>query len=554
MTRSAVAIILRAEVRAWRNRIAGNAARAVGVAVIGGLSALVIGGSLFALAFFAGQLLPASRDAMLSGAFTSLAVLMLVVGFPTVIATYFAGRDLLQLILAPVTTAEIFIARSVFAMSANTLAAAIFLSFVAGLGAGSGASPVYYVTALVLLAVLVLMVTAFQLIFMAGVLKLVPARVARDVAIGVASVTGAGLYLLWNLTIRQSFTPRHAPDISGLLTVFQRIEWVPSAWPGHALSAVIDGGIAAAVAWTGLTLLLAGALVVVAAALYERTLLAGLGLLGGPPARWRRRTRVPPVRALRAGAASPILAIVRKDWIAYRRDIRRLSRFLPAVIFLIAYAFILVRPTRGLTDLFWNDVFVVAFVSLFMAMMFATPSIPGERRGIQLIRLAPISPWTLIRAKVLFTVAPAVALTTLITLAMSLVGGIGPLRTVEIVFLAVWLGVGCVCIGVSAGAIDPRFDSADDRRSVGVVGTFAAMGGELAFGLLSVGSFALVFVALQIGSGAGFAGLPRSPLVEGVLLLVAAGLALGGVALVGFMLWTAVSRLRSFEGSIAAAA
>ena len=553
MTRSAVAIILRAEVRAWRNRIAGNAARTAGIAVLGGLSALVIGGSLFALAFFAGRLLPASRDAMLSGAFTSLAVLMLVVGFPTVISTFFAGRDLVQLILAPVTAAEIFIARSLFAMSANTLAAAIFLTFVAGLGAGSGASPLYYVTALVLLAVLVLMVTALQLIFMAGVLKLVPARVARDVAIAVASVTGAGLYLLWNLTLRQSFAPRHTPDISGVLMVFQRIEWVPSAWPGHALSAVIDGSVATAVAWTGVTLLLAGAMVVVAAALYERTLLAGLGLLGGPPARWRRRTRVP-VRASRAGAASPVLAIVRKDWIAYRRDIRRLSRFLPAVIFLVAYAFILVRPTRGLTDLFWNDVFVVTFVSLFMAMMFATPSIPGERRGIQLLRLAPISPWTLIRAKVLFTVAPAVALTTLITLAMSLVGGIGPLRTAEIVLLAIWLGVGCVCIGVSAGAIDPRFDSTDDRRSVGVVGTFAAMGGELAFGLLSVGSFAVVFVAVQVATGAGFPWLPKSPVIEGLLLLVAVALALGGVALVGFMLWTAVSRLRSFEGSITTAA
>src|SRR3989475_7747335 len=133
---------------------------------------------------------------MLSGAFTSLAVLMLVVGFPTVISTYFAGRDLLQLILAPVTTAEMFIARSLFAMSANTLAAAIFLAFVAGLGAGSGASPLYYVTAFVLLAVLVLMVTAFQLIFMAGVPHLLPPPGAPRAASAVASATAAGLHPL----------------------------------------------------------------------------------------------------------------------------------------------------------------------------------------------------------------------------------------------------------------------------------------------------------------------------------------------------------------------
>jgi ABC-2 type transport system permease protein len=556
VSRYAVAVILRAELRAWRNRITrGNSVRIVALVLVGFFGGVVFGGSLFGVAFAAGAALPSARDAILAGAFTALSVLMLVVGFPTVIASYFAGRDLMQLILAPVKTSEIFLARSLFAMSANILVGTLFLTFIVGLGAGSGASPLYYLLALVLVVVQVLLVSALQVNFMAAVLRWVPARIARDVAVAVASVTGAGLYLAWNLTIRQSFTAtRRTPDISHLVSTLQSIEWVPSAWPGHALSAVINGDGTAAVLWTGLTLLLAFGLVTAAVLLYERTLLAGLGLLGGVPGRRRNRSAARAnVATASGGTGSPGLAIARKDWIVYRRDIRRLSRFFPALIFLFVYAFVLVRPGTG-TDVFWSGVFIVAFVSFFMSMLFGTTAIPSERRGFQLLRLAPITSLQLIRTKVLFTVAPVVVLTTFITIASSVVGGIGIAKGAQLTVLAVWLALGCVSIGVSAGAIDPQFESADDRRVVGVLGTFAAMGGELAFGLLSVGAFALVQLAEQLASGTGGFGFVTPSAATAAL---AAGLAVlpaaGGVGVVVLMLWSANSHLRSFEGSITSA-
>ncbi len=554
MNRYAVAIILRAELSAWRNRITkGNPVRVVGLALFAFFAGIVFAGSLFGIAFAAGGALPSARDAILAGAFTALSVMMLVVGFPSVIASYFAGRDLMQLILAPVRTSEIFLARSLFAMSANILVAALFLAFIVGLGAGSGASPLYYLLALVLVVVQVLLISALQVNFMAAVLRWVPARIARDVALAVASATGAGLYLLWNLTIRQSFTAiRRRPDFSNLVSTLQRLDWLPSAWPGHALSAVINGDAGLALAWTALTFVLAAALTMAAALLYERTLLAGLGLLGGVPSRVRNRGAAQ-VRVARSGTASPGFAIARKDWIVYRRDIRRLSRFLPAVIFLVAYAFVLVRPSNGV-DVFWSGVFIVAFVSFFMSMLFATTSIPSERRGFQLLRLAPITSWQLIRTKVFFTVVPVLVLTLGITLVSSFIGGNGLAKTAQVAVLAFWLGLGCVCIGVSAGAIDPVFESTDDRRAVGLFGTLAAMGGELGFGLLSVGAFAILQLAQQLASGTGgFGFLPATPLMAALVAVVAVLLAAGGAGVVALMLWTANSRLRSFEGSITTA-
>ncbi|HET7419160.1 MAG TPA: hypothetical protein VFL27_02135, partial [Candidatus Dormibacteraeota bacterium] len=494
MNRSPVAIILAAELRAWWNRLTKVRAGRAAVLVVFVLALSVIfGGFVFSGGLAAASFLPGARDAMLAGAFTALSVLMLVLGFPTVIGNFFVGADLLQLVLAPIRTRDIFVARALLAMRANTLLACVVLAFIAGVGVGSGASIAYYALALLLLFAEVLGVTALQVVLMAIVLRFVPSRIARDVAVAVAGLAGGGLYLLWNMTIRGSVVPRRGPpNVSGLLAVASRIEWLPSAWPGHALTATITGDVAAALAWSAVFLILAVALSAISSALYGRTLLAGLGLLGSTPALWKRKVRTAQVaRPEAAGATSPAMAIARKDWLAYRRDIRRLSRLLPGMVFLVAYAFVLVRPSAG-AGRFWTDVFLSAFISMFLAMAVATASVPGERRGFQLLRMAPISTWEILRAKVLFTLSPLVVLAVAISAVVATTAGNGPLQVIQIAMLSTWLGFGFVSIGVSAGAIDPHFESVDDRRAVGIAGTFAALGGELTFGALSIGGFALL--------------------------------------------------------------
>jgi ABC-2 type transport system permease protein len=551
VNRSAVAVILGAELRAWWNQVSkGRGGRTAGLTAVVALASIIFGGIVFAGGLAAAEFLPENRDAMLAGAFTALSVLMLVLGFPTVIGNFFVGTDLLQLVLAPIRNMDIFIARSLLAMRANVLLAGVVYAFLAGVGLGSNASPVYYVVGAVLLFLQVLAVTGLQVILMAAVLRFVPSRLARDVAVGVAGVAGAGLYLAWNVTLRGSFGGGSRPNVSSLVTLASRIDWLPSAWPGHALNAVIHGDVPGVAAWFFLFLALALVLTGASAALYGRTLLAGLGLLGSTPTLWKRRSRATPelVRSEASGAASPSLAIARKDWLAYRRDIRRLSRLLPGILFLVAYAFVLVRPTAG-AGRFWSDVFLTAFISMFLAMAVAIAAVPGERRGFQLLRMAPISTWDILRAKILYTLSPAVALTALVSVVVAVTAGNGPMQVLQIALLAVWLGFGFVAVGVSAGAIDPRFDSVDDRRAVGVAGTFAGLGGELAFGALSVGGFALLTFAVDRPSF-----LPSGPALGLLLAVVAALFVVGAIGIVSGMLWLAARRLRTFEGAIGTAA
>ena len=556
MRRSATWTILSAELLGLRHRLLRRKpARLVGLAVFLAAAVVFIGGGAFTVGATAGQFLPSARDSMLAGGFTTLSVLMLVIGFPTVIATFFVGRDLLQLVLAPVRPIEIFVARLLLAMSANLLISLILLMATLGVGVGSHAPAIYFVLAVILIFLQVLLATAVQVILMSVVLRWVPARRARDVAAAVAGVAGAGFYLAWNLSLRQSLSPRSRPDLSNLTSFVERIEWVPSAWPGHALSAVIAGNAGAAGTWLAFSVALAAIVLAAAEILYERTLLTGLGVFGGPQAVWRRSAAKPAAVDVTGsrGVGSPARAIALKDWLGYRRDIRRLSRLLPAFIFPLGYAVSFIRPGRSISG-FWTDVFLVGFISMFMSSALATPSIPSERRGFQLLRMAPLTMWHLIRAKVILTLPPVLALTLVFGVVVAILSGSGIAQLAGLAVLVFWLGLGFVSIGVSAGGIDPRFDAADDRRAVGLLGTLAGLGGSFGFGLLSLGAFALFVFGLGAveGTTTHLGPVPTTPAIGALMWAGGVILATGAVALVGMLLWFANTRLGSYEGTIAA--
>jgi hypothetical protein len=161
--------------------------------------------------------------------------------------------------------------------------------------------------------------------------------------------------------------------------------------------------------------------------------------------------------------------------------------------------------------------------------------------------------WEVIRAKIALTLPAVLLMTTLFGLAIALIERNPVSEIVELIALAVWLGVGFVAVGVSAGAIDPRFESTDDRRAVGITGTLAGVGGALGFGALSVGAFALLVFALGAVAGSTHLGpLPSTPTVGALLALGAAVLAAGAATVVGVLLWAANSSLARFEDAIAA--
>jgi len=547
----ALGIIVRAELLAFRNRLLKR--NPVGLAALG-IVTLVAGGPIFVGAFAvgvtAGHFLPFAIDPLLAAAFTGLSLLMLVVGFPTVIASLFVGRDLLQLVVAPVRTRDIFIARLLLAMTANLLISALVLVGVLGVGAGAGAPWLYFPIAVLLLGAQVVVITALQAILMTMILRWVPARLARDVAAAIAGLTGAGLYLAWNLNLRQTFGRKGRPDISSLTSIVQRIDWLPTTWPGHTLSATIEGSFAGALAWLLATLVLAALLVAMAELLYERTLLSGLGIFGGATVVSRRRAQTAIVPSTAKGAGSPSLAIARKDWLGFRRDVRRLTRLLPALLLPIGYAVALSQPGRTLSG-FWSNVALVTFLSMFMSSALASPSIPSERRGFQLLRMAPLPMWQLLRAKVFIALPPVLATMLVFSVAVAVASKSGAGQLVELIVFGAWLALGFVSISVAGGAIDPHFEATDDRRSVGLLGTLAAIGGSVGFSVLSIGALAGFLFGEQVAAGAASIGpIPTTPPIGVAMILGGVLLVIAACALAGGLLFIANARLRSFEAGI----
>jgi hypothetical protein len=549
----ALQVIIGSELLAFRNRVLRrNPARLAAIGIILLFGAVVIGGGSFTIGATAGHFLTFAVDPLLAAAFTGLSLLMLVIGFPTVIASFFVGRDLLQLVVAPVRTRDIFVARLAIATSANLLISGILVAGVLGVGAGAGAPPPYYVLAALLIALQIIVITALQVILMTLILRWVPARLARDVAAGVAGLTGAALYVGWNLSLRQTFGRRGRPDLSNLTGLAQHIDWLPTTWPGHALSAAVDGSLGSAVAWALATVVLAVLLLAIAELLYERTLLSGLGTFGGAATVWRRRSERPATPSRATGAGSPTIAIARKDWLGFRRDVRRLTRLLPALLLPLGYAVALSQPSRSLSG-FWSNVALVTFLSMFMSSALASPSVPSERRGFQLLRMAPLTMWQLLRAKVFIALPPVVATMLVFSIAVDVSSKSGVPQGLELIAFGLWLAVGFVSISVSGGAIDPRFDVTDDRKAVGLVGTLAAIGGSLAFAVFSIGALAGFTFGAQAASGSADLGPIPSTLAVGLVMILGGVLLLvAGIALTAILLWIANARLNSFEATIAA--
>jgi hypothetical protein len=253
----------------------------------------------------------------------------------------------------------------------------------------------------------------------------------------------------------------------------------------------------------------------------------------------------------RLGRSSPYFAIAGKDWLGYRRDVRRLTRLLPALLLPIGYAVAFTQPSRSLNG-FWANVSLVGFLSLFMSLALASPSIPSERRGFQLLRLAPMTMWQVLRAKVLLTLPPVLIVMLIFSGSAAIISGSGVVELIELGLLVLWLGCGFVAIAVSGGAIDPRFEALDDRRSVGILGSLSGLFGSLGFGALSVGALALFIFGAQAIAGTAPGGfIPWSPTIGVLMWLLGIVLVAISAVVVGAILWFANARLKAFEAPIA---
>ena len=507
---STVLTLVRADVTGFRNRLVRMDHRRLTLLAI---CVPILAGAVLAPAVSLGWSLASlgsgAAIGVLTVGFTSLGMVMAVVGLSSVMVSFFTSRDLLLLAGAPIRLRDIYVARLLVAARASVLVAALLLASLIGYGLALGAGPAYWIAAPLMVVCVVIAATALQVTVLSIIVRVVPVARARTMVSVVAALIGSAFWLGW-LLLRSNQT---VTGVNGSLTqtaasaagLGERLVWLPTAWPARALAAFASGDVSAPL-WALTTLLMTGVVVMLGHTVFVQAFHRGLSALGEVPRRTaaadRARARATVAQPFATSQRSPLAALVVKEWTVMRRDSRRLAALLPLCV--IAAVYPLIGPGSGsgqdATD-FWTSVLRGGGLSLvlpfFFTQILAAPSLALEGRGFLLMRLAPLDIATLLRAKIIAVAVPMVLATGVACLVLGISHGGDGTQVLTLLLMGWWLALGATTIGVSGGAIGARFDAEDPRRAVSLGAALGSTVASLTFlGLSTV-------AALQIARATG---------------------------------------------------
>jgi ABC-2 type transport system permease protein len=229
---------------------------------------------------------------------------------------------------------------------------------------------------------------------------------------------------------------------------------------------------------------------------------------------------------------APVRAILVKDLLVYRRDLRNVSQLITPLILGVVYAIGLLRdrgqPFMARSDapawvvsslngvMVYADVALALFLGWMLAARLAGLGFSHEGKNFWLLKTAPISSRQLLTAKFLTGYLPSLVVCSVYVLILQLLKGAGPF-SVFISLAAVALALaGINGIYLAFGTRGAKFDWESPQQMGGAVGCLGTVAGILfvpvCFGL---------FIAPPL-----LAGFFNIPLLVGQL----AGLLLGGAA------------------------
>ncbi len=490
----------------------------------------------------AGAPSPGTLELSLAAALATLCGVVAVTSISFAISGLYFARDLEMLLVAPLAPRALLLAKLCIQLvtgvgMAALLAGPWLVAYLSAVGA-LAALPVVVLAAVALAALPLAAGTGVTI----ATVRVMPARRVREAAAllvtgTVFTVTAVNVVLRTPDGMR-STTPL-ALDAPGRGRVAD-LAWLPTGWAARAVVAAARGELATAAL---LTLLLAaagaGALLLVSrlgeaafVAGHQRSAEAGEG----------RRRRPGRTRLLRPGAEggprTVWVSIARKDLRELRRDASQLGQLvLPVALFALYIAVPGQAPTAGAAAArlpAWFAVTLTAgFASLFAASGVALRGVGAEGRRLWLLRTAPVRAGQVLLAK--FSVGLVVAAG--LGLGLLVVGGLREhLAAAEVGVAGLRLLViiaGLVALATGLGAVRPRLDWTDPRRSVGIGQSLGFLALGSAYLAVCFTVLALPYAHAALGPGALTAG-------DAGVVAIAAGTA-------GLALRTGIARLRSLE-------
>lgn len=457
--------------------------------------------------------------------FGAVGVFQLVAAVRWAVDRLYLASDLELLLSAPVPLRSLYVAKVIEVVARSPVSLAI--TFVVGYGlARATRSPGGFLLALLAPPVLAATVAACGIALTTAVARVVPPARIKTVLMLVPALLGVGFGFLG-----QFFGSRPerlegtdaGPLLDGLSRVGEALRWVPTSWPGSAVTSAATGDPAGIVLAVALSLGTLGGALAVGYVAIRSSFHVTWGRVG--EARLRRRRSV--LERVALPLPQPVRAMVIKDWRLTVRDLKRAMAVLFPVLFIgvLVVRSIMQAPSEGL-----GGVIINLLVLVFVLGGSSVQTFVYEGDSLWILRSAPVDAKTFFIAKLATHALPAATIVALLSVVVAILGRLPVVAMVAGVPFAVALLVGLGTLGLSFTLLfgDP---SASDPGSNIVLPLVTMVGGGI-FVATNVGAVAWLVVASRgLVGPVWLAGSLGHPAVGVVAFGAAAAAWSGGVVL-----------------------
>jgi len=430
-------------------------------------------------------------------------------------ALYLSG-DMDFLLTSPVPIRAVFITKLLQAVLPNFGLIALFgLPVLYGLGLAQGYNLLYYPLVLLTMIALTLAAAGLSALLVMLVARLFPPRRVAEVLgfltalITIVCSQSGNFYNTMGRDVNIT-----GSQVNGIFDTLMRLNtpWLPLNWPGRGLVALGSGDWLSGLLLVGLTLGLSALAFMFALSTAERwyyTGWAGMQVVASRKkagrnghARSRVEARTPGLLSASPAASllgrllpAPVRAVIRKDFLLMRRDLRNLSQLVTPLIFGVLYTVMFLRPGHpmfppepdmpaflvSISNVIttYGNVGMSLFVGWMLIARLSGMAFSSEGKNYWMLKSSPVRAGYLLTAKFLVAYLPTLALGLIFLLGVSVVQKI-PLDGILYSLLAVVMCLaGMNGILLAFGVAGARFDWTDPRRmnagATGCLGQFLTM-------------------------------------------------------------------------------
>ena len=493
------------------------------------------------------QVLEAIPVLILTGMFAGI----LLSSFGVLLQALYLSGDMDFLLVFPLPISAVFITKLLQAVLPNLGLVSLFgLPVLFGLGVSGGYHFLYYPLLVLILIALALVAAGISSLLVMLVARVFPARRVAEVI----AFFGATFAIICSQL--GNFSNSFADDAefsgeqaSGLVNLLMKANtlWLPTNWAGRGLVDIGEGRWLSGTLFVALTLGLSSLGFWLTLVTAERWYYSGWARMQ-VVARKKKPVRTAPrsvdVSILRqaqdnaspradvgAGLSSwanrlltaPVRAIVGKDFLVMRRDLRNLSQLISPLIFGVVYSLMIFRtggeppPGRGEAPgwfmeslrvaLSYSNIGMALFVGWMLLTRLAGIGFSMEGKNYWLLKAAPLSAAQLLLAKFLVAYLPTLALGGIFLIIISVVQGISPGAFLYslVAFVFSLAGMNGILIGSGAAGAnlnwdDPRKMNAGSVGCLGQIITFLVLPISMGLFLAPLG----LAIALQIPLAYGY--------------------------------------------------